>query len=106
MELYDGVSAKYYQDIWEQLCDMAYLNERVTEEVVILPLNPMFFRNARSFPYEITFDYTWDIYSKKYPDSGIVPELKKLHVPLELIDSLGVQTWLKHTFPNCLVTFW
>ena len=58
------------------------------------------------FPDEITLDYMWEFYSRKYRNCGIVPELKRLHVPRELFMCLGVQKWFEYSFPNCLVTFW
>lgn len=103
-------TVRHWQSIWSQVCDMSYLRENIVEKIYVNPKNSMesaYYSNNRcSNADEITLDYTWEIYSKKYPEVQIVPELKELYVPRALYESLGVEQWFKHSFPNCVVKFW
>jgi hypothetical protein len=107
MDLYDGRTAKYWRDFWTILCEMAYLRHGVCEEIVIVPNDGLFFiRNAKRLPEEITLDYTWKVYSSKYKEPQVVPELKRMHVPRQLVEDLGIEKWFSYSFPNCKVTYW
>jgi len=107
MELYDGRTAKYWRDLWTVLCEMSYLNNSTEETFIINPNDRLFFmRNAKRYPDEITLDSVWRDFSRKYKEPHIVPTLKKMYVPRELVDSLGIHTWLTYSFPNCEITYW
>ena len=58
---------------------------------------------------QLTLDHTWKEYSLNAGlgfNPLVVPEFKRLHVPAHLFYTLGVDSWFKHSFPNCTVTFW
>jgi hypothetical protein len=99
-----------WQTVWSQICDMAYLRENITDKIIVHPESELasahYSNNSCPNADEITLDYTWEIYSKKYKDVHVVPEFKELFIPKALFDTLGVNQWFRHSFPNCTVQFW
>jgi hypothetical protein len=99
-----------WQTIWSQICDMAYLRENITDKIIVYPESELakahYNNNRCQNADELTLDYTWEIYSRKYPVVHVVPEFKELYIPAALFESLGITQWFKHSFPNCVVTFW
>ena len=112
--------------IWERICKMAYENSDICPELITLPggmvieglSNPRNDEDEHQIYYQkripenedqITFDYTWKRFSKNYGAPYtlfIIPDLRRLHVPRVLFDSLGVSQFFRHSFPNCKITFW
>jgi hypothetical protein len=99
-----------WQSVWCQICDMAYLRQNITDKIYVKPESSLaaihYANNTSPNADEITLDYTWEMYSKKYDDPQVVPEFKELYVPKALFETLGVTQWFKHSFPNCVVQFW
>jgi hypothetical protein len=99
-----------WQNVWKQLCTMAYTRENITDQLLIIPQssneNTFYERNTCPNNEEITLDYTWKEFSKKYHDALVVPELKMIFVPRVLFECLGVYSWFKFSFPNCTIMFW
>jgi len=82
-----------------QICNMAYYRQDIVSDLMVA---------HRNGP---TLDSVWDIYSKikiddEYIGVHVVPELKKVYVPAELFDSLGIYAWFSYCFPNCVITTW
>ena len=100
--MYDGRTRQEWQKVWRQICEMAYLRQQIEEEIVIIPLNNF----QKDIDEDITLDYMWQQYNEKYREVQIVPELKKLVVPKDLFNSLGISQWFNYSFPNCLVECW
>jgi hypothetical protein len=89
-----------WQEVWETVCDMAYLRKHICREIVaVMPYD-------KTIPDDITLDFTWDLYSKKYRETHVVPEFQSLHVPQELFETPGASHWFEYSFPNCIITFW
>lgn len=107
MKLYDRRPQEYWQKVWIIICDMSYLRRNISEKIYIKPFDKKFFSSEYlEIPEEITLDYMWKQYSEKYHEVEIVPELKEIYVPRELFLDLGVETWFKYSFPNCVINFW
>lgn len=83
---------------------MAYLRRNICEEITVFPYDNS--RNTLDVTSEYTLDYIWNEYNEKYHEAQIVPELKKIYVPVELFSSLGISEWFAFSFPNCLIEFW
>ena len=123
--MYDETTVGIWQVVWHKLCSMAYTRSNICRSIVIKP-GPMIINNryvldkrelSHSREYsrieplnrdKLTLEYMWKKYShaygNKYPE--VVPELKELVVPYSLFVCLGVNSWFRHSFPNCKVRFW
>lgn len=117
---YSEETVKQWQDVWETLCDMCYHQKNVQESIITYPgqfeleneldLDALqqdhcdyYERRKPTNDEEITLDYTW----KKYKgEVSVVPELKKIYVPVSLFNSLGVKSWFRYCFPNCEISYW
>lgn len=92
------------------MCMMAYERRYVTDKLMIHPesLNEHYFyeRNKCSNFEEITLDHMWKQYSHGHGDAMVVPELLRIYVPRSLFECLGVYSWFKYSFPNCVIQFW
>ena len=89
---------------WRQICEMAFFRKNIVDAMIV---------NTRDNPCEKdTLDYHWKQYSSIKDDTDnfvealIVPELKHILVPFSLFHTGGVYAWFKHSFPNCVITFW
>ena len=105
-DIYDRRSAKYWKQIWEIVCDMVYLRRNISTQIYVKPYDTCFFEKMYSIPEEITLDYTWKLYSEKYHEGMIVPELESIYVPKELFVDSGVLNWFTYSFPNCKIQYW
>lgn len=124
-EFYTNDTVIPWQSVWNSVCEMAYENKNICEEIITRPnginiggtqtnskgerVHAGIYEEA--FPlnrYEITLDYMWKRYNEKYRTGmpHVVPEFKRLHVPKALFENLGVKQWFEHSFPNCRVTYW
>lgn len=110
--------------VWEKICRMAYENEKPVPELIVVPHHvrmegiavPMNEKQQADYYSKwiplnsdvITLDHMWKYYSKVHSTKmpKVVPEFEKLHIPRSLFQSLGVGPWFRHSFPNCMVTFW
>jgi hypothetical protein len=106
MDIYDKRSAKYWKQIWEIICDMVYLRRNISKIIYVKAYDTRFFEKLQYIPSEITLDYTWKLYSEKYHEGTIVPELESIYVPKELFVDSGVLNWFKYSFPNCKIQYW
>lgn len=90
-----------WQNIWKDVCEMAYEKATPIEKIIIEP-------NEFQYTEENTLTYMWKKYSKKHGPimPGIVYEFKELYVPKVLFEDLGIQTWFRYSFPNCKVSYW
>lgn len=125
-KLYAKDTVVLWTIVWERICRMAYENADICQELITLP-EGMIVDGIQSskndelehadyyqkgFPdnhNQILFDSTWRRISKRFGAPYtifVVPELRKLHVPRCLFDSLGVSQFFRHSFPNCVITFW
>lgn len=124
--LYGKSTIFIWKTVWEKICVMAYENKDICEEIITLPgrINidgvisdrmdeiehtKYYTKKIPNNDYDITFDSTWKRISKHYGALYTlydVPDLKKLHVPRQLFDSLGVRQFFRHSFPNCKITYW
>lgn len=109
------VNIEQWQNTWRHLLDMTYHGTRIVEQLVVEyeNYNELFdMRNYDPTFERVTFDYMWKEYSKlkdangRYLEPRVVSELKNLHVPRILFDSLGVGPFIETCFPNCVVTYW
>jgi hypothetical protein len=123
-EFYTNETVTPWQSVWNHVCKMAYENEDHCEFIITLPNginiggNKTTTKSERvhggmyeeAYPlnrYEITLDYMWKKYNETHKEMPhVVPQLKRLHVPKALFESLGVRQWFEHSFPNCLITYW
>jgi len=104
-------SIKEWQSIWTQLLDMAYHRKNI---VTFFGTTFDFSESWRRDPNfdKLTFDYTWEKYSRVKDENGefiepkIVPELTKLCVPVELFHCLGSEIFIKKCFPNAELIYW
>ena len=100
-----------WQYVWDKLLRMCYLRDGIQETIITSPnrsddLAYYERRVPKNYP-EITFDYVWKEFCKTHRgDIHVVPELKRLHVPERLLESLGVNPLFDYAFPNCRITFW
>jgi len=123
--MYDHVTIEAWQQVWDMICKMAYENGPVYEKIVTTPgimhVNGRVVHDKRESAhsqeynrrepvnsYFLTLENIWKQYSLLYgtqmPD--VVPEFKELIVPYSLYNCLGVQSWFRHSFPNCKVFYW
>ena len=119
---YETINA--WRDVWTLICQMAYEEHLPVSKIITSPGHvriegiavPMTEKEhseyySRQLPLNsehITLDYMWKHYSKGYGTKmpGVVPELQELDVPRSLFQCLGVDSWFRHSFPNCKVIFW
>ena len=104
--LYDKRPAKYWKQIWEIVCDMAYLQRNISKTIYVKPYDVNFFEKTTEIPEEITLDYTWKQYSEKYFEASVVRELESIYVPKELFLDSGILVWFAYSFPNCTINYW
>lgn len=124
-DMYDGVTLEHWQQLWHNICKMAYEGEGVCEKIITRPgllsidgkivANSSESMHSRQYgktepinSYFITLENVWRQYSEFHgPEQPkVIPELKELVVPYELFNCLGVQSWFRYSFPNCKVFYW
>jgi hypothetical protein len=123
---YSDSTIRKWQQVWASIFEMIYNDDYVIESIVTRPGTLQFVEDCvyndnsesshmnfykRQIPenwYALTFDYVWKYYSKKYPQDTlyVITDLKRLHVPRCLFESVGVSQLFNDCFPNCVVTFW
>jgi hypothetical protein len=103
---------QYWQEIWTQICNMAYYRTNITDRIHIR-INENLFSELKKIDYkEYTFDHVWyEISKNKNPDglhidALIVPELKEIYVPRVLFECAGVYAFFTYSFPNCIISYW
>ncbi len=95
---------------------MSYHRRSLKEQIVVQPEDYDLiekYKNTNPTDFDkLTLDYVWKEYSEKrdsnnnFIEPQVVPELRYLFVPRVLFESLGVYTWFRHSFPNCVIMFW
>ena len=87
---------------------MAYFRKNIKEEIVI-PSRPIlyskFFEECK-LEYEVMRISSIINSDGEYIEAKVVPELVYLKVPRVLFEHIGVNSWFKHSFPNCKVELW
>jgi hypothetical protein len=120
--VYENHTVDGWQCVWDKICRMAYEGRDVCESIVTKPgityvdgkiveglsHSQMYSNNDPINHYFLTLENIWKQYSQLYPYEypKVIPELKELVVPYHLYNCLGVRSWFKHSFPNCVVTYW
>lgn len=122
MYAYETIVA--WKNVWDKICRMAYENDEPVSEFTMVPghirIEGIAFHMdeaeqanyySRFLPLNsdvITLDHMWKYYSKKHGTEmpRVVPEFQNLHVPRSLFESIGINPWFQHSFPNCKVTYW
>ena len=123
--MYHTHTLEAWQNVWEKICKMAYEGTDICEEIVTYPgflnINGRIINDRRESAhtleyrrlepvnsYFLTLENMWKQFSHLYADKYplVVPEFKKLVVPYCLYNCLGVNSWFKHSFPNCKLYFW
>ena len=105
-----------WQGFWRRLLGMAYERSNITDQLFAEScgedsqnLNIWKLHYKAEF---LTFEYMWKKYSQRRDENGnyiqplVVPELKFLYVPFHLFQCVGVDSFMKHCFPNCTVSYW
>ena len=123
---FSGETVYAWKRVWKAICDMCYHGANIQEEMITTPgyfqvdeelmlskcekEQTQFYGQRYAINDEqLTLDHTWKEYSLNAGlgfNPLVVPEFKRLHVPAHLFYTLGVDSWFKHSFPNCTVTFW
>ena len=103
---------KKWQTVWQRVCNLAFFRKDIVTRIIVDYTDDIKkYMSCRNFE-EITLDYTWKIYSSIKDENGnyiealVVPELEQLCVPHAIFEALGVYAWFKHSFPNCVISFW
>jgi hypothetical protein len=123
--MYDHVTVDAWQGLWDRICRMAYEKKDICEKIIttngILHMDGQIVEDNRQYvhshiynrekpinSYFLTLDNIWKQYSSFHGAQmpHVIPELKELVVPYSLYNCLGVQSWFRHSFPNCKVYFW
>lgn len=117
---YGSPTVSAWEFIWFTICEMSYTGVCTQEEIITKP-GVMYIDACRnntkneknhSIIYsnvnchnrsQILLDTYWSQYSGEV---CVVPEFKKLHVPKALFEVVGVYSWFKKSFPNCVITYW
>jgi hypothetical protein len=105
----DPIIVDKWKTVWRQLCDMAYYRKNIVEKLIVLPKSAhdatiykkAGFKNEK----DICFDTVW----KEYSHVGsiqVVPELKELYVPFDLLICPGIWAFMDTCFPNCKIQVW
>lgn len=102
-----------WRNIWRQICEMSYFRKNITNEFIVEEDYELLALIKYTDYDELTLDSVWEEISKqkdpvtgRYIEPMVVPEFTKLHVPYELFYCLGVDSWFKDSFPNCVVSYW
>lgn len=104
-----------WQAVWQQICDMAYHRKNLSSKIIVDRIGyselMKYTINSENFDL-ITLDHIWkQVSSTKnadgYPlEALVIPELLEIYIPRILFETLGVFQWFKHSFPNCVISFW
>jgi hypothetical protein len=91
---------------WNYLLNMAYFGiHDDTEEIILTPYDIVTRWDVlNSNDPHLDFDRAWRNFDTT--QYHVMPKLKKLHVPWNLFECLGVHSFMKERFPNCKVTYW
>ena len=106
-----------WQLFWKRLLDMTYYRKGIETELFAEQTdgdydNIILWNEKTDQIMTITFDRMWRAYSELRNDRGVfldpqpVPELRHLYVPRILFECLGVYTFFRVCFPNCIISFW
>jgi hypothetical protein len=102
-----------WQEVWKILCDMAYFNHNADVEEIIVTSPYDEKEDARFYERNrgrirnhglLCFHHIWRQYDAYTPI--INHNLKRIVVPRELFDALGMRSFMKEVFPQCKVVFW
>ena len=123
MYQYDTIAG--WKRVWETICQMAYEKTGVCEKIITKPgymrvngvenlkcseaeHSRVYLNKENSNDYSISLDVLWKYYSNQYGSQmpHVIPELKEIHVPRILFDTIGVRAWFNYSFPNCRIFFW
>ncbi len=115
-EHYSEKTLEGWWRVWRTICEMAYSQTYIMEEIITMPAagfsekehTAIYNKRLCHNEYDITLDSMWKTYSTLFETKMpyVCPMLKKLHVPRVLFEELGIRPWFKHSFPNCVITFW
>ena len=89
---------------WKQICDMAFFRSNIVDKMIV--------KLQKNECETDTLDYHWKQFSSikdadgNFIEALVVPELNFIIVPQSLFHTEGVYAWFKHSFPNCVITFW
>lgn len=123
---YSAETICLWQSVWSTICDMCYHSKNIQEELITRPGIFQFDNDvvgwyseseqntfySKRYPFndeQLFLDHVWKEYSKVAGPGfvpNVVPEFKRLHVPMCLYSTIGVDAWFATCFPNCKVTFW
>ena len=120
---YDTIAG--WKQVWDIICKMAYEKTGICDKIITKPgymrvngvvdnskneaiHSRVYLKRECLNDFNITLDIVWKYYSiqngSKMPH--VIPELKEIHVPRILFETLGVKAWFNHSFPNCRIFFW
>jgi hypothetical protein len=123
--MYDHITIEAWQQVWDKICRMAYEKKDICEKIITRPGSIRV--NGKPVPdsresthtqeynrrepmnsYFLTLENVWKQYSSFHRSEmpHVIPEFKELVVPYSLYNCLGVQSWFRHSFPNCKVYHW
>ena len=108
---YDINTVSSWQKVWDRILSMAYLEANKVEKLLVFTKdssdNTFYKRKIpRNYP-DINFEYAWSEFTRNYKgEIQIVPELKEIFVPRSLFECVGVYSFFKYSFPNCVIRFW
>ena len=113
--------------IWRLLIDMAYSSKNIHLKSIIIQngsfvehfdtsvtvrekeassVHAKFYDKADSTNVDLlTLEHAWRKYGG-HEMPKVVPELERLFVPRSLFYCLGVNSWFRHSFPNCRIAYW
>ena len=106
-----------WQSFWRQLLSMAYERSNIVESLIAKctagDYNTLYvWEQYDSKGHLLKFEHMWKTYSQRRDENGhyvqplVVPELKTLYVPSLLFNCVGVDSFMKTCFPNCVITYW
>lgn len=108
---YDLETVTAWQKVWDCILTMAYLKTNKVEKLLVFTKdssdNSYYKRKIPRNYHDITFEYAWFEFCRKYKgESQVVPELKEIFVPKSLFECPGVYSFFMYCFPNCVIKFW
>lgn len=124
-KMYDVETTDGWKSVWNNICEMAYERTGICEKIITKPgymrvngvedhsknegvHSRVYLKKDCVNDFMITLDTTWKFYSAKHGPKMpyVIPELKEIHVPRILFETIGVKLWFNHSFPNCRIFFW
>lgn len=123
MYQYDTIAG--WKRVWDTICQMAYEKTGICDKIITTPgfmridgvednsksessHSRVYLKRECLNDFSICLDIVWKYYSAQYGPKlpHVIPELKEIHVPRILFETLGIKAWFNHSFPNCRIFFW